>query len=158
MKASRNLDLETSRVSLTSGSLELSTLRQDSWGFVLVWAETEVSDSLSGVSWTSDKQSVLTQWGAGSQLVQSDSLTTSLDNLSTGTSSKSQSSNGGLWELEDTVIIGDGTDNNNGLLSSTFLGQGTGDSRNRDWWSVDLRKEQRFENNLVEWSISTTWQ
>jgi hypothetical protein len=156
MKASRYLDLETSRVSLTSGSLKLSTLRQDSWGFVLVWTETEVSDSLSGVSWTSDEQSVLTQWGAGSQLVQSDSLTTSLDNLSTGTSGESQSGDCGLWELEDTVVIGDGTNNNNGLLSSTLLGQGTGDSRNRDWWSVDLRKEQGFENNLVEWSISTT--
>ena len=97
-----------------------------------------MSNSLSGVSWTSDEQSVLTLWSTGSQLIQSDSLTTSLQDLSTSTSSESQSSNGSLWELKDTVVIGDGTNNDNGLVSSTLLRQSTGDSGNRNWWSVDL--------------------
>lgn len=117
---------------------------------------TEVSDSFSGVSWTSDDQGVLTLWSSNSQLIQSDGFTTSLQDLSLGTSSESQSSNGGLWEFKDSGVIGNGTNNNDGLLSSTFLLQGSSDSGNRNWWSVDLGQEQRLQDDLVEWSISTT--
>lgn len=118
--------------------------------------ETEVSDGLSSVSWTSDDQSVLTLWSSDSQLVQGDSLTTSLDDSSLGRGSESQSSDSGLGELQQSDVVGDGTNNNDSLISSTLLLQGVVNSGERHWWSVDLGQEQRSQDNLVEWSIGTT--
>lgn len=116
-----SLDLETLRSSSTSGRFELSTLRHDSWGLVLVWTHTEVSDGFSGVSWTSQDQSVLTLWSSDSQLVQSDTFTTSLDDSGSGTSGESQSSNSGLWQVKQSGVVGNGTNDNDSLGSSTFL-------------------------------------
>lgn len=155
-KASANLHLETLRSSSTSSSFELSTGRQDSWGLTLVRTHTEVSDSFSGVSWTSQDQGVLTLWSLDSQLIQSDGFTTSLDDLSSGTGSESQSGDSGLWEVEDSGVISDGTNNDNSLVSSTLLLQSSGNSGDGNWRSVDLGQEQRLQDNLVEWSISTT--
>lgn len=151
------LHLETSRSSSTSSSFELSTGRQDSWGLTLVRTSTEVSDSFSGLSWTSNDQSVLTLWSSNSQLVQSDTFTTSLQDSSSGTSSESQSSNGSLWEFENSGVVSDGTDNDNSLVSSTLLAQSSANSGDRDRRSVDLGQEQRLQDNSVEWSISTTY-
>lgn len=118
--------------------------------------ETEVSDSLSRVSWTSDEDGVLTLWSSQGQLVQGNSLTTSLDDSSLSTGSESQSGDSGLWGLQQSDVISDGTDNNDGLLSSTLLLQDIVNSRDRDWWSVNLRQEQRSQDDLVKWSVSTT--
>lgn len=117
--------------------------------------ETEVSDSLTVRSGTSDDQGVLTLGGSQSQLVQGDSLTTSLENGSLGTSSESQSGNSALGELQDSVVISDGTDDDNSLLGSTLLLEDACDSGNRDGGLVDLGKEQRSQDDLVEGSIST---
>lgn len=106
--------------------------------------ETEVSDGLSGLSWTSQDQSVLTLWSFDGQLVQSDGFTTSLDDLGSGTSGESQSSDGGLWEFEDSGVVGDGTNNNNDLVSGTLLLQGSRNSGDGHRWSVDLGQEQRL--------------
>lgn len=155
-KASRNLHLETSRSSSTSGSLELSTVGENSWSLVLVRTEAEVTNGLSGVSWTSEENSVLTLWCSQSQLIQSDGLTTSLDDSSSSRGSESQSSNGGLRNLQQSVVVGDGTNNDKSLLGVTLLGQGLGDLGKRHWRSVDLGQEQRSQDDLVEGSIRTT--
>lgn len=118
--------------------------------------ETEVSDSLSGVSWTSDEDGVLTLWSSQGQLVQGDSLTTSLDDSGLSTGSESQSGNSGLWGLQQSNVVSDGTDNNDGLLSSTLLLQHIVDSRDGNWRSVDLGQEQRSQDDLVESRVSTT--
>lgn len=150
------LNLETSRSSSTSGSLELSTVRKDSWGLVLVRTEAEVSDSLSGVSWASDDDGVLTLRSSDSQLVQGDSLTTSLDDSSLGRGGESQSSDGGLRDVQQSDVVGDGTNNDDGLVSSTLLLQGRVDSGKRHRRSVDLGQEQRSQDDLVERSVGTT--
>lgn len=150
------LHLETSRSPSTSSLLELAALRHDSWSLVLVRTSTEVSDGLSGVSWASNDQGVLTLWSSDGQLVQGDALTTSLQDGGSGAGGESQSGNGGLWELEDSVVVSDGTDNDNGLVGSALLVQSLADSGNGDRRSVDLGQEQRSQDNLVEWSISTT--
>lgn len=118
--------------------------------------EAEVSNGLSGVSWTSDKDGVLTLRSSQSQLVQGDSLTTSLQDSSLGTSGESQSSDSGLWSLQQSEVISNGTDNNDGLLSSTLLLQNLVDSGEGHWRSVDLGKEQRSQDDLVERRVSTT--
>ena len=150
------LHLETLRSSSTSSSLELSTLGEDSWGLVLVRTHTEVSNGLSRVPWTSQDQGVLTLWSPDSQLVKGNALTTSLDDSGSCTSSESQSSNSGLWKLEDSGVIGDGTNDDDGLVGSTLTSESPGDPGNRHWWSVDLGQVQGSQNNLVEWCISTT--
>lgn len=155
MQGMMSLDLETSGVSSTSGLLELSTLGHNLRSLVLVRTEAEVSDSLSSVSWASDKDGVLTLRGSQSQLVQGDSLTTSLENLGLGAASESQSSDGGLWNLQQSDVVGDGTNNNNSLLGSTLLSDNGGDLGKRHRWSVDLGQEQRLQHNLVEWGVGT---
>lgn len=152
-----SLDLESSRVSSTSSSLELSTLGNNLRSLTLVRTETKVSNGLSGVSWTSDKDGVLTLRSSQSQLVQGDSLTTSLQDSSLGTSSESQSGDSGLWGLQQSEVVGNGTNDNDGLLSSTLLLQNLVDSGKGNWRSVDLGKEQRSQDDLVERRVSTTW-
>ena len=132
------LDLETLRSTLTSGSFELSTLRHNSWGLVLVWTHTKVSDGFSGISWTSQDQGVLTLWSSNGQLIEGDTFTTGLNNSGSGTSGESDSSDGGLLHVVDSGVVGDGTNNDDGLISGTFLFQGSRDSGDGDWWSVDL--------------------
>lgn len=119
--------------------------------------ETKVSNSLSGVSWASDNDGVLTLWSSQSQLVQGDSLTTSLEDSSLSTGSESQSSDGSLWSVQQSNIVSDSANNDDGLLSSTLLLQHIVDSGEGHWWSVDLGQEQRSQDHLVEWSIGTAW-
>ena len=88
--------------------------------------------------------------------VQSDDFTTSLQDGGLGTSSESQGSDSSLREVQQSGVSSDGTNDNDGLVSSTLLLQGTGDSGDRNWRSVDLGQEQRSQDDLVEWSIGTT--
>ena len=115
--------------------------------------EAEVSDSLSGVSWASEDNSVLTGWGSQSQLVQGDGLTTSFDDSSLGALSESQSSDADLWSLQQSEVVGDGTNNNDDLVGSVLLLQGSVDSGKRHWRSVDLGEEQRSQDDLVELGV-----
>lgn len=119
--------------------------------------ETEVLDGFSRVSWTSDNDGVLTLWSSHGQLVQGDGFTSILDDSGTGRGGESQSGDGGLGEVQQSDVVGNGTNNNQGLVGSSLLAQHTADSVKRHWRSVDLGKEQRLQDDLVEWSISTTW-
>lgn len=119
--------------------------------------ETKVSDGFSGSSGTSNNQGVLTLGGSEGQLVQSDSFTTSLDNSSLGTSSESEGSNGSLGDGQQSVVVSDSTNNDDGLVGGTFLRKSLGDLGDRHGGSVDLGQEQRSENNLVEGSVSSSY-
>lgn len=120
-------------------------------------AHAEVSNSLSGVSGASDNQSVLALGSSQGQLVQSDSLTTSLQDGGLGAGSELQGGNSGLGELQQSVVVGDSANNDNGLVGSTLLAQGAGNSVNRNGGLVDLRQEQRSKDHLVKGSIGTAW-
>lgn len=119
--------------------------------------ETKVLDSLSGVSWASDDDGVLTLGGSHGQLVQGDGFTSVLNDSGSGRAGESQGGNGGLGEVQQSDVIGNGTNNNHGLVSSTLLAQHTADSVKRHWRSVDLGQEQRLQDDLVKWSIGTTY-
>lgn len=116
----------------------------------------EVSDSFSGVSWASNEDGVLTLRSSQGQLVEGDSLTTSLEDSSLGTGSESQSGDNSLWSFQQSDVVGNGTNNNDDLLRGTFLLQDTGDSGDRHRRSVDLRQKQRSQHDLVEWRVGTT--
>lgn len=151
-----SLDLEGSRLSAATGTLELATLGLDSWSLMLVGTEAEVSDGLSRLSGTSEDDSVLTLWSTTSKLVQSDSLTTGLENTGLSRLGESQSSDGSLWNLSDTVVVSDSANNNNGLVGSTLVLDSSSDTGDRDRRTVDFGQEQGSENHFVEASVGTT--
>jgi len=111
-----SLDLETSGGSATTSSLELAALGLDVWFLVLVRSETEMLDSLSGILWSTEEKSVASGWGTLSQLIQSQDLTTSCKDASTGSSGEAESSNTELWDGQETVVISDGTNDDNSLV------------------------------------------
>lgn len=119
--------------------------------------ETEVSDGFSVRSGASDNHGVLTLGGSEGQLVQSDGFTTSLDDSSLGTCGESEGGNGSLGGFQQSVVVGNGTNNNDGLLRSTLLLENGVDSRERHGGSVDLRQEQSSEDHLVEGSVSSSY-
>lgn len=122
---------------------------------MLVWSKAKVLDSLSGVLWASQQQSVASSWSSEGQLIQGQGLTTSSDNASTSGGSETESSDTEFWDGQQTVVIGDGT-NNHDCLVVGLLGDVGGDSRDGHWWSVDARHEESAKDNLVEGGLGTT--
>lgn len=151
-----SLDLEGSRLSAATSTLELATLGLDSWSLMLVRTEAEVSDGLSRLSGASENDGVLTLWSTTSKLVQGDGLTTGLEDTGLSRLGESQSGNGSLWNLGDTVVVSDSANNNNGLVGGTLVLDGSSDTGDRDWRTVDFGQEEGSENHLVEASIGTT--
>lgn len=101
-----------------------------------VGSEAEVADGLTGVLGTTEDQSVASGGGTESKLVEGDGLTTGSDNASAGSGGEAQSSNGVLGELEKTLVVGDGADNDNGPL---LLGGSVGyEAGQRHRGTVDL--------------------
>lgn len=150
------LDLEASRSTATTSTLKLAALRHDSGSLVLVGAHTEVTDSLTGVSGSTDNQSVLASGGTASELVKGEDLTTSLEDTGSGGLGDLEGSNGDLGDLVETSIVSDGTSNNDDLVSSTLTSKSSGNARDRNRRSVDLGKEKRSKDDLVEVGVGTT--
>jgi len=111
-----DLDLETSRPPTSTGFLKLATLGLDVWFLVLVWSHAEMLDGLSGVLRSSKEESVASSRGSQRKLVQSQSLTSSSKDARTSSGSESESSHAELRNGQETVVIGDGTDNDDGLV------------------------------------------
>lgn len=156
MRRLLRLDLEATRSSATTSTLELAALGQDARSLALVGAHAEVADGLTGVAGTTEDQSVLTSGGATSKLVEGDALTAGLDNAGTGGLGETESGNGSLGDLEEAVVISDGADNDDGLVLSTLLEESTRDAGNRNRRAVDLREEERTKDDLVELRVGTT--
>lgn len=116
---------------------------------MLVWSHSEVLDGLSGVLWSSEEEGVASGWSSQCQLIESQSLTTGCENASTSGSGEAESCNAELWDGQQTVVISDGTDNDDGLVVA-LLGSVGDNSGDGDWGSVDLGHEESSENDLVE--------
>lgn len=113
-------------------------------------AEAEVADGLAVGAGATEQKGVLAGGGAAGELVKSEDLTASLEDAGTGTLGEAEGSDGDLGGLEETVVVGDGANNDNGLALGTLLLKSTGDSRKRHGRAVDLGQEQGLENDLVE--------
>jgi len=123
---------------------------------VLVWAKAEVLNSLSGVLGSSEEKGVASGWGSQGQLIDGQSLTTGSKDAGTGGGSEAESSNTDLGDLQETVVIGDGTNNDNcSLLLLAGVRNNSGDG---DWWSVDAGHKQAAEDDLVEGGFGTAGQ
>lgn len=119
-------------------------------------AEAEVLDGLAGVLWSTEEESVASGWSAESKLVKGQALTTGSNDASTGSGGEAEGSNAELWNGQKTVVIGDGTDNDHGLVVG-LLGHVGGNAREGDRWAVDARHEQAAEDNLVEGRLSAAY-
>lgn len=119
--------------------------------------ETEVLESLTGVLGTTEDQGVAASGGTESKLVQGDGLTTGGDDASTGSRSESQGSDGGLGELQEAVVVGDGGDNDDGSLLALLVNVGH-NAGQRNGGSVDLGREETSENDLVEGRVGSAGQ
>lgn len=75
----------------------------------------EVLEGLAGVLRATEQQGVGAGRSTESKLVESQSLTTGLLNASLGAPGEPQSGDAELGHLEQTVVVGDGSDNNDSL-------------------------------------------
>lgn len=143
-----DLDLETTGSSASTSLLELASLGLDVWLLVLVWAHSEVLDSLASVLWSSEEKSVASLWCAESELIEGEGLTASLQDTGTSSGSEAESSHADLWDGQETVVIGDGSNNNDSpLLLLLDVGNDSGDGY---WWAVDTAHKQAAKDDLVE--------
>lgn len=78
---------------------------------MLVGAEAEVLDGLTGVLGATEEDDVRASRGTEGQLVESQALTTGLLNASAGSGSEAKRSDGELRDLVEAVVIGDGANN-----------------------------------------------
>jgi hypothetical protein len=146
------LDLETTRSTLTTSTFELTTLGTNIRLLVLVGTHTKVLNGLTRVLGTTDEDSVGTSRGTESQLIQGQDFTTSLQDTSLGGLGEVKSSNRELGEVKKTRIIGNGTNNDNGLTFLVVL-DNAGDSDGR---TVDTRHKETLQDDLVEVGVGTT--
>lgn len=137
---SRCLDLETTRPPASTGTLELAALGLDVGLLVLVGTHAEVLDGLTGVLGAAEEEGVGTGGEAGSDLVDGEDLTAGLLDAGTGGGSEAESRNGELGELKETVVVGDGANDDNGLalvgLRGVLVGSGRDDLGQRDRYPV----------------------
>ena len=119
-----------------------------------MWTETEVLNSLTGVLWTSKKEGVASGWGTESELVEGKNLTTGSNDAGTGGSGEAEGSNAELWNGQETVVVSDGTNDDNSLVVGLLRNVGN-DSGNGDRWAVDAGHKKATENDLVEGRVGT---
>lgn len=118
--------------------------------------EAEVLECLSGVLGASEKQGVASSGGSESELIEGQGLSTSSHDAGTGGSGEAESSNAELGDRQETVVISDGTDNNDGLVVG-LLGSVGDDSRDRDGRSVDAGHKEAAQDDLVEGGVGSAW-
>jgi len=121
-----------------------------------VGAETEVLESLAGVLGATEKEGVGTSGLLEGELVEGDGLAAGSGDAGTGGGGEAESRNVHLGDDEEAVVIGDGANNDDGLVLVAVLEVG-GNARERHGGAVDARHEQAAEDNLVEGSISAAW-
>jgi hypothetical protein len=108
--ASTRLDLETTRPSATTGTLELAALALDVRLLVGVGAEAEVLDGLTAVLGSTEEECVGSSGEAGGDLVDGEGLTAGCEDASACRCGEAHRSDGELGELKETVVVGDGAD------------------------------------------------
>src|SRR3954447_9174336 len=98
--------------------------------------KAKVLDGLSGVLGSSEEEGVASGRSTESQLIEGQDFSTSGDDARTGSSSEAEGRNAELGDGQETVVIGDGANNNDGLVVRLLRGV-RNDSGDRDRGSVD---------------------
>lgn len=110
---------------------------------------TKVFGGLTSVALATEQDSVGASGGTLSQLIQGQSLTSSLDDAGTGSGSKLHGSHGHLGDDQEALVVSDSTDQNGNStlrLALHLVGNG-GQGHGR---TVSLAHAQALGNDLVE--------
>lgn len=142
------------------GTLELTALGTDIRLNVALGAtsNTKVLNGLTGVLLSTEEDTVGTSGAALGELVKSQALTTSLDNTGTGSLGETEGSNLHLGNLNETLIISDGTDDDGDAVLLGGDGQVLGHGAQGHGGTVDLAHTQALEDDLVEAGSGTAGQ
>lgn len=117
---------------------------------MLVGAHTEVLGGLPGVPLATEQDGVGTSGRTERELVEGDSLTTGLEDALLRGLGEAEGSDGQLGDLDETDVIGDGANNNDGL--GLTVGGGSGlleDAGERNRGAVGLGEEEAVEDGLM---------
>lgn len=124
-----------------------------------VGTEAEVLDGLTGVLGTAEEDGVGASGGAHGELIDGEALTASGKDASAGGCGEAESSDRQLGDGEETVVIGDSGDDDDGLalglLGGVLVGSSSDDARNAHGRAVDLAHHQTTEDGLVELGVGT---
>ena len=114
-------------------------------------AHAEVLDGLPSVALAPEQDGVGTSGRTERELIEGQDLTASLEDALLGGLGEAESGDGQLRDLEQTDIIGDGANNDNGLAVAVGGARGLlEDAGDGDRRAVDLREEQTVEDRLIE--------
>ena len=159
--SAHGLDVEGTRLSATTGLLELGTLGAHVRLLVLVGTHTKVPDSLAGVLGAAQKNRVAARRSAHSELVERKALAPSGLDARASRVSEAQGGNAELGQLKHTVVVRDRADDHHRLgglrclLGDTALvAREVDHARDRHRWTVDLGHKQAAQDHLVEARVS----
>lgn len=131
--------------------------RRGSTNLVLVGAEAEVLDGLTGLLGAAQEQGVGTRRLLQSKLVQGQGTAAGSGQAGAGRGGEAQGSDLDLGDGQQAVVVGDGADNDNGLLSAVAVAGVGRNARQRHGRAVDARHKEAAQDDLVEGSIGTAW-
>lgn len=120
-------------------------------------SKAEMLNSLSGVLGSSEEQGVASSGSSESQLIQGQDLSSSCDNAGTGGRGEAESGDAELGDGQETVVIGDSADDDNGLVVG-LLGGVRNNSGDGDRGSVDAGHKKSAENDLVEGRVGSAYE
>lgn len=121
---------------------------------MLVGTHAEVADGLTGVLGTAEQQGVGTSGLLESQLVEGLDGAAGGNDASAGSGGETQGGDVHLGDLEQTDIVSDGADNDDGLLLVAVLEVGL-DAREGDGGTVHAGHEETTQDDLVEGRVGT---
>lgn len=122
---------------------------------MLVGTEAEVLDGLTGLLGAAQEQGVSTRGLLQSKLVQGEGTAAGSGQAGTGSGGEAQGSDLDLGDGQQAVVVGDGADNDNGLLGAVTVAGVGSNARQRDGRAVDARHKEAAQDDLVEGSIGT---
>lgn len=109
-------------------------------------AKAKVLDSLARVLGPPEKDNVGTSGCADGELIEGETLTTSLLDARAGSGGEAERTDAQLGHLEEAVVIGDSTNNSANLalvcVLAVLVGRNGHNLGDRHWWSVDARHAQ----------------
>jgi len=113
-----------------------------------------VLDGITAVSWSLQEERVLAQWSLLSELVEADDFSASFEDALAGRLGDAESGQLHLGHGLESGIVGNGTDNDDGL-ALLHVGAESGE---RQRWSVGSAHEETLEEDLVELGVSSSRQ
>ena len=123
---------------------------------MLVGTVTEVTNSLSGVSFATEQDSVGTGGASQGELVQGEAFTASSQDAGTGSGSETESGNRQFGDFNESNIVRYSGDDDDSFARCVL--DSAGNTRDRHWRTVDLAHVESAKDDFVEAAVSSTGQ